>query len=78
MPKQMTQTEFMMHKYRGFGIVELMIAMLISLILLGGVAQIFLASKKSYTIQTTLSRQQENGRYVIDILSNDLRRKARK
>lgn len=59
---------------RGFSIVELMVAMLISLILLGGIAQIFMSSKKSFTIQDTLGRQQENGRYAIDTLSQDLRR----
>ena len=59
---------------RGFSIVELMVAMLISLILLGGIAQIFMSSKKSFTIQNTLGRQQENGRYSIDTLAQDLRR----
>jgi type IV pilus assembly protein PilW len=59
---------------RGFSIVELMVAMLISLILLGGIAQIFMSSKKSFTVQNTLGRQQENGRYSIDTLAQDLRR----
>jgi type IV pilus assembly protein PilW len=58
----------------GFSLVELMVALVISLILLGGVAQIFLSSKKSFTIQDALGRQQENGRYAIDTLTQDLRR----
>jgi type IV pilus assembly protein PilW len=59
---------------RGFSLVELMVALVITLILLAGVAQIFLSSKKSFTIQNALGRQQENGRYVLDTLAQDLRR----
>ena len=59
---------------RGFSIIELMVAMVITLILLGGISQIFLSSKKSFTIQNTLGRQQENGRYVIDTIAQDIRR----
>jgi type IV pilus assembly protein PilW len=58
----------------GFSMVELMIAMVITLILLAGIGQIFLASKKSFTIQDSLGRLQENGRYVVDNLAQDLRR----
>ena len=62
------------HRNRGFSIVELMVALVITLILLGGIGQIFLSSKKSFTIQNTLGRQQENGRYAIDTISQDVRR----
>ncbi len=58
----------------GFSIVEMMVAMVISLILLAGIGQIFLSSKQSFNIQNTLGRQQENGRYASDVLSMDLRR----
>jgi len=68
------QTNPLMRRCRGFSMVELMIALLITLILLGGIAQIFLSSKKSFTIQDSLGRQQENGRYATDIISTDLRR----
>jgi type IV pilus assembly protein PilW len=59
---------------QGFSIVEMMVAMLISLILLAGIAQIFMSSKQSFNIQNTLGRQQENGRYASDVISQDLRR----
>lgn len=58
----------------GFSLVELMVALAISMILLGGIGQILLGSKKSFTIQDTLGRQQENGRYAINTVSADLRR----
>ena len=59
---------------RGFSLVELMVAMVITLILLSGIGQIFLSSKKSFTIQDTLARQQENGRYALDTLAQEVRR----
>ena len=59
---------------RGFSLVELMVSMVITLILLAGIGQIFLSSKKSYTLQDSLSRMQENGRYAMDTISQDLRR----
>lgn len=62
------------HNSRGFSLVELMVALVITLILLAGIGQIFLSSKKSFTIQDSLARQQENGRYAIELISQDLRR----
>jgi len=59
---------------KGFSIVEMMVAMVISLILMAGIAQIFLSSRQSFTIQNTLGRQQENGRYASNIIAQDLRR----
>jgi type IV pilus assembly protein PilW len=59
---------------RGFSLVELMIALVITLILLGGISQIFLSSKKSFTVQDTLGRMQENGRFAVDMITADLRR----
>ena len=59
---------------RGFSLVELMVALLITLILLAGIGQIFLSSKKSFTIQDSLGRMQENGRYAMETLAQDVRR----
>jgi type IV pilus assembly protein PilW len=58
----------------GFSLVELMVALVITLILLAGIGQIFLSSKKSYTLQNSFSRMQETGRYAMDTLTQDLRR----
>jgi len=62
------------HYSGGFSLVELMVALVITLILLAGIGQIFMSSKKSYVIQDTLGRMQENGRYAMDVLTADLRR----
>jgi len=60
-------------KDHGFSLVELMVAITISLVLLAGLIQIFLSSKRSYNIQDSIARMQENGRYAIELLNADLR-----
>lgn len=60
-------------KFAGFTLVEMMIAMLISLFLLGGVIQIFISSKQSYRTGEDASRLQENGRFAMDIMTRDIR-----
>jgi prepilin-type N-terminal cleavage/methylation domain-containing protein len=62
------------YRSRGFSMVELMVALVITLILLAGIGQIFLGSKKSFVIQNALARIQENGRYAMEVLASDLRR----
>lgn len=58
---------------QGFTMVELMVAMLISLLLMGGVIQVFSSSSKSYRNVEGLSRIQENGRFAMEFLSRDIR-----
>jgi type IV pilus assembly protein PilW len=57
----------------GFSLVELMVAMLLSLILLGGVLAIFASSRQTYETTDQLSRIQENGRFALDVIVRDLR-----
>lgn len=56
----------------GFSMVELMIAMTISLLLMAGVVQIFAGSKTSYIMQEGSSRLQENARFALSRLSHDI------
>lgn len=56
----------------GVGLVEIMIAMLIGLFLIGGVAQIFLSNKQSFRVQEAQSRAQENVRLVSVLLSSSM------
>lgn len=53
--------------------VELMIAMTLSLVLLGGVIQIFASSKQTYRAQEENSRLQESGRTATTLLQRDIR-----
>ncbi|MFV3306619.1 PilW family protein [Pseudomonas sp. NY15181] len=57
----------------GLSLVELMIAMLLGLLLIGGVLQVFLSSKQTFSSNTALSRVQENGRFAMTFLTYDLR-----
>lgn len=58
---------------KGFTVVELMVAVTISLLLLAGVVQIFVGTKQSFRSQEGLSRLQENARFAIDIMAGELR-----
>ena len=68
MPRHIQSKRIFSHS-RGFSLVELMVALVITLILTAGIAQIFLGSKKSFVIQETLGRMQENGRYAIETIT---------
>lgn len=67
----MTRTS--MHRQQGLSLVELLIAMTLSLLLMGGVMQVFLASKQTYSANTALSRVQESGRFAMEFLTSDIR-----
>lgn len=60
-------------KLAGFTLIELMIAIAISVILLNGVLQIFQSSKQSYRVADNLGRVQENARYALDVLAREIR-----
>jgi len=57
----------------GFSLVELMIAMALSLVLLAGVVQIFVTSKQTYRAQEANSRVQESGRIATALLQRGIR-----
>ena len=58
---------------RGFSIVELMVAMVLGLLLIGGVLQIFLGNRQAQRVEQSVSRIEENGRIAMDLLTEDLR-----
>lgn len=60
-------------KSGGFTLIELMIAMLIGVFLLGGIIQIFQGTQQSSRVNENASRMQENGRFAMDILSREIR-----
>ncbi|MCY1268604.1 Type IV Pilus-assembly protein W [compost metagenome] len=57
----------------GLSLVELLIAMALSLLLMAGVLQVFLASKNTYLTNMALAELQENGRFALDTITLDLR-----
>lgn len=54
-------------------LIEIMVALVVSLVLLGGVFQIFLGSRHTYNVQQGLSRIQENGRFIAHEVGSTLR-----
>jgi type IV pilus assembly protein PilW len=58
---------------RGFSLVEVMIALVISSLLLTGLVATFSNANSTYAELTKASRQIENGRYAISVLDGDLR-----
>ncbi|MBN1141251.1 MAG: PilW family protein [Deltaproteobacteria bacterium] len=57
----------------GIGIVELLVALTIGLILMGGIFQVFVGSTTTYSFTEDLSRLQENGRFALHILKREVR-----
>lgn len=58
---------------QGFSLIELMIALVISMVLMAGVLTIMSTSKRTYALQDELARLQEDARFVIEELSYGLR-----
>ncbi len=59
-------------KTGGFSLVELMVAMVISLLLMAGVIQIFSGTKSAFLSTEGQSRLQENARFALTRLSQDI------
>jgi type IV pilus assembly protein PilW len=58
---------------RGLSLVELMIAMAIGLLLLSAIGYIYLANRQTFRTLEDFSRVQENYRYALDQLGNEIR-----
>ncbi|WP_150050690.1 PilW family protein [Methylomonas rhizoryzae] len=57
----------------GFSLIELMIAMMLGLFLIGGVVSVFLSNRAVYRQNENLSRMQESARYAFEVIARDLR-----
>lgn len=57
----------------GFGLVEVMISIAISLIVILAVTGLYLTQRSAYTTQGALSLVQENARYLMRVMTHDLR-----
>ena len=62
-----------MKKQAGMSLVEVMVAITISLILLAGIGQIYMSNKQTYRTTDAMSRLQENGRFAMDFISQSVR-----
>jgi type IV pilus assembly protein PilW len=60
------------NRQRGLSLIELMVAMLIGVFLILGVTQIFISNQRSYLFQQGQLGNQENGRFALALLSQEL------
>jgi len=58
---------------RGFGLIELMIALVLSLIVVLGVVQIFIAAKNTYVSQGAAAVMQEDARFALSKMVQEIR-----
>ncbi|MGY2170105.1 PilW family protein [Pseudomonas gingeri] len=58
---------------RGFGLIEMMIALTLGLIVVAGVTQIFLAARNTYTSQTAAAGMQEDARFILSKMLQEIR-----
>ncbi|KPJ93649.1 MAG: hypothetical protein AMJ55_07615 [Gammaproteobacteria bacterium SG8_15] len=70
--KHSTFMSYSKSQQRGFTIVEIMLAITLSMILIAGVIQVYLSSKESFRVQNELARLQENQRIAIEFLQRDI------
>jgi len=57
----------------GFGLIEIMVALVLGLVISMGVIQIFVASRGTYTTQNTSARMQEDARFVLSKMMQEIR-----
>ena len=72
MKRIQTQNTASIH-LRGFTLVEIMVAITLSLFLIAGLVQIYSSSKRSSILQNKLAEYQETQRFVLDFLNRDIR-----
>lgn len=58
---------------RGFGLIELMIALVLSLVVVLGVVQIFIAAKNTYISQGAAAVMQEDARFALSKMIQEIR-----
>ncbi len=58
---------------RGLTLVELMIAMMLGLLVVGSATAIFISNRQTYRATEGLGRVQENGRMAFELMARDLR-----
>ncbi len=63
----------LLSKQMGISLVEILVALVISLFLLGGIVQVYVGNKVTFKFTSALAEVQENGRFALDSMSQDLR-----
>ncbi|MEM7194553.1 MAG: PilW family protein [Pseudomonadota bacterium] len=64
---------FAARRIAGFTLIELMIALLVSLIILGALSVVYSSAFRTNRFQDGLQRLNENGRYALELMARDIR-----
>jgi type IV pilus assembly protein PilW len=72
--KTIIQSGSIRTRQHGLTLVEIMVALAISLFLLSGVVYAYLSNRTTYVFNEEMSRLQENGRMVMNMLDHEIRR----
>ncbi|MFT5657698.1 MAG: type IV pilus assembly protein PilW [Gammaproteobacteria bacterium] len=62
-----------MRAQAGISLVEILVSLVISLFLLGGIISVYVGNTTTYRFANALSQVQENGRFALDTITQDLR-----
>ena len=62
-----------LNKQAGLSLVEVLVALVISLFLLGGIVQVYTGNKQTFAFTNALAEIQESGRFALETMSQDLR-----
>jgi type IV pilus assembly protein PilW len=60
-------------KQTGFSLIELMVSMALGLVVVLGITQIFVGAKQTYVAQSASARMQEDARYALTRMTQELR-----
>jgi len=61
------------HSAHGFTLIELMIAMILGLVIIGGTVSIFIANQQAFRVQDALEETLDSGRMAFEIIARDVR-----
>lgn len=60
-------------RQQGLSLVELMVALTISVVLIFGATQVYVDSRNAYNVNESIARLQENARYAMSVIEPDIR-----
>jgi type IV pilus assembly protein PilW len=61
------------HSQKGLSLIELMIAITLSIFIVGALISLFVNSKQNYRLNENMSRLQENARFAVAFIARDVR-----
>ncbi len=72
LPRSTSRRESSGLRQAGFSLIELMVAIVLGLVLMTGVINVYLDSKRNYSYEDEQARLQENGRFALNFLKREL------